>query len=498
MTTVPESNKPAPEDYGTEYPVAEVREAQSPAKTAGLLVSKMWIATLVCAILAGGLVWFQVRGEGPMIDVHFSQGHGLHPGDPVRFRGIDVGEVREILLNETLDSVVVRIQFTAAAASLAREGSRFWIERPDISVGQVRGLDTLVGGQYVGVVPGPTDAPPSNLFYGLETASAPAENIADGLEVVLEGKKRYGLQNGSPISYRGVVVGQILSVGLTNDAATVEARALISPNYRELIRENTRFWSTSGLDVKIGLGGIELDAETLATIAAGGVSFATPNSPGNLAATGHRFELFNSPRDEWINWQPRIAIGTATLPTGSSTPRSLLGYRRQQGALGALGAGRQRGWLLPLDDGRLLGPANMLVIDEGDEEDYSLEVSGKENSLPLSGTTAFGALATCRQPSELDAKIVSWPVTKLRSANTPEELIVTCGSDDMTMPIAVERLTMLESAGVPAWGVDPGVPLDDTWHGASVVAASDGNVIGIFIRSDDRSLIVPLTKKLVE
>lgn len=488
---MPETEKSSTE----EYPVAEVREAHSPAKAAGLLVSRMWIATLVCVILAGGLVWFQVRGEGPVIDVHFSQGHGLHPGDPVRFRGIDVGEVREILLNESLDSVVVRIQFTAAAASLAREGSRFWIERPDISVGQVRGLDTLVGGQYVGVVPGPVDAPPSSLFYGLETASAPAENIADGLEVVLEGKKRYGLQNGSPISYRGVVVGQILSVGLTNDAATVEARALIAPNYRELIRENTRFWSTSGLDVKIGLGGIELDAETLATIAAGGVSFATPNSPGELAATGHRFELFNSPRDEWINWQPRIAIGTATLPTGSATPRALLGNRRQQGALGALGAGRQRGWLLPLDDGRLLGPANMLVVKG--EEEHSLELSGKENSLPLNETKSLGTLATCRQPREFDSSVVSWPVTKLRSAGSPEEVIVTCGSDDMTMPIAVERISVGENE-IVAWVVDPGVPLDDSWHGASVVAASDGHVIGLLIRSDDRSLIVPLTAELLE
>ena len=48
-----------------------------------------------------------------------------------------------------------------------REGSRFWIERPDISIGQIRGLGTLVGGRFVGVVPGPPDAAPAR-------ATAPA------------------------------------------------------------------------------------------------------------------------------------------------------------------------------------------------------------------------------------------------------------------------------------------------------------------------------------
>lgn len=480
----------------SQFPVAQVQSKQTPGKMVGMVVSRLWLATLACLLVALALVWLQVHSGGPVIDVYFSQGHGLEPGDPVRFRGINVGQVSEIDLNDTLDGVVVRIQLTADAAALAREGSRFWVERPDISVGQVRGLDTLVGGRYVGVVPGPANAAPCEVFYGLDVASAPIENIAEGLEVVLEGAKRFGLQSGSPISYRGVIVGHILSVGLTNDAATVEARAFIQPNYRELIRENTRFWSNSGLDVKIGLGGIELDAETLATIAAGGVAFATPNEPGRHAATGHRFELFDSPREDWIKWQPRIAIGSSSLPAGAATPRSLLGNRRQRGALAVLGAGRQRGWLLPLDDGRLLGPANVLA-PEGDAE-FLIEVSGQEFTLPLEGLTTSGALAACRLPTELDADVENWPVSKARTADKPEEVIVTCGSDDMTMPISAERLSVSAEPGEPGWSVDPSVPLDDQWHGASVVATRDGQVIGILIRSVDRSRIVPLSMEFLK
>lgn len=474
------------------WPEATINTRRSSGDIARKVVSRLWILTALCAVVAGGLVAWQLGGRGPVINVHFAEGYGLQAGDPVRYRGITVGEIVEIDLDETLEAVVVRIQLTEAASDVAREGARFWIERPNISIGKVRGLDTLMGGRFVGVLPGPIDATACRKFYGLEVASAPVRNLTDGLEVTLESKSRYGLQAGSPINYRGVTVGQILSVGLTNDAATVEARAYIEPEYRQLVREKTKFWSSSGLDVKIGFSGIELDADTLATIAAGGVGFATPNSPGRPASTGQRFELHKSPRSEWLEWQPRVAIGNATLPQGVVTPRPVLGIRTQSGALGVLGAGRERGWLLPLADGRLIGPASVLTGEEG--ETYQLEVAGQESDLPLAELQQVGLLASGKLQQAIDAQVDTWPTSKIRYADKPEEVVITCGSAEKTLPIAAQRLTAEDSA----WLVEPSVPLDESWHGASVIAASDGLVIGILLRSNDQSLIALLTKELLE
>ena len=474
-----------------DFPEANIRTPNSSARR---VISRLWILTALCAVVAGGLVAWQLGGRGPIIDVHFAEGHGLQAGDPVRYRGITVGEVAEIQLDQTLEAVVVRIQLTEAAADVAREGARFWIERPNISIGRVRGLDTLMGGQFVGVLPGPIDAPSCRQFYGLEVASAPVRNLSQGLEITLEGKGRYGLQAGSPINYRGVTVGQILSVGLTNDAATVEARAYIEPEYRQLVREKTRFWSSSGLGVKIGFSGIELDADTLATIAAGGVAFATPNLPGRPATTGQRFGLAKSPHKEWLEWQPRVAIGNAALPQGLVTPRPVLGVRTQLGALGALGAGRERGWLLPLAGGRLLGPANVLTGPEG--ELYQLEVAGQESNLPLANLLLSGPLASGQLPPAISAEVTPWPTNKIRKPDptkAPEQVVLTCGSAEKTLPIAAQRLTPTDAG----WLVNPSVPLDESWHGATVLAASDGLVIGILIRTDDRAMIVPIEKELL-
>ena len=477
------------------YPVADVQTTRTPAEVGGVIVSRLWFVTGLCLLAAAGLVAAQLRSGGPHVDVNFTEGHGLQAGDAVRYRGIDVGQVKEIALSPDLDGVLVRIQLTEAAAPLAREGTRFWIERPDISVGQVRGLDTLVGGRYVGVLPGPVDAPASQLFYGMDVASAPIDDIADGLEIMLEGNHRLGLQNGSPISYRGVTVGHVLSVGLANDAVTVEARGFIEPKYRQLVRVNSRFWSNSGLDLKIGFSGLELDAETLSTIASGGVALATPNSPGRPAATGHRFELYESPRDEWIQWQPRVAIGSAALPPGVPVPRPLPGIRRSQSALAVLGSGRQRGWVLPLEGGRLLGPANVLTKADDNDGDYVVEVSGQQFALPLAELVAVRPLAvTGLLPGKLDEDVATWPVELLRRPKAIEEVVVTCGTDELTMPLSTQRLT--PSEGI--WQVDGNVPLDDGWHGACVVAARDGFVIGVLIRSDDHSLIVPLADELLD
>jgi hypothetical protein len=485
------TSAPLPSPGDEQFPVADVRARQAPTEVVGLVVSRLWIATLLCALAAIGLVAAQWRSGGPEVRVHFAEGHGLQAGDPVRFRGIDVGQVLEIALGEDLDGVLVRIGLSQAASALAREGTRFWIARPDISVGQLRGLDTIVGGHHVGVVPGPPDAPPAELFYGLDLASAPIDNIADGLEIVLESSHRMGLQNGSPISYRGVTVGHILSAELASDAVTVEARAFIQPNYRELVRVNSRFWSNSGLDLKIGFSGVELDAETLATIASGGVAFATPSLPGRPAATGHRFELFESRQEEWTKWQPRIAIGNAALPAGVPVPRPLPGVRRGLGALATLSRDRQRGWVLPLANGQLLGPAN--VLEAATQDEYLIELAGKEFPLPLARFQGFGDLAVGSTATPLDDGIASWPVDRIRGPDAPEDIVVTCGSEELTMALSLRRLSVAEGR----WEVEASVPLDDAWHGASVVAAADGLLVGMLIRSEEKSYVQPLAADLI-
>ncbi|TWU22798.1 MlaD family protein [Bythopirellula polymerisocia] len=478
------------------YPTAEIAPVAGPVELVRKLRSRLWGVTLLCLVVAIGLVWAELRSNGTQIQIAFADGSGLVPGDRVRYRGIDVGEVKSVLLNTSLDRAVVTVVLNAESAPLAREGTRFWIERPDIRLGQVRGLDTLMGGRYVGVIPGPKDAPWANRFEGLSDPPTAVENVFDGLEIVLESSQRYGLQRGSPVSYRGVEIGHVVSVGLTNNSSRVVARTFIQGEYRSLVRENSRFWSNSGIDLRLGIHGLELDAETLATIAAGGVAMATPDVPGKRVATGHRFDLVKSPREEWLRWQPHMAIGSALLPENVPIPQPMLGVSRGEKQLGLFGGGQRRGWILALEDATLLGPADLLTAQE--EDNRTLEISGKTLVLDAEGVTTSGRLATRKLSESLASIDAIWPRTRIRSiadaADLPNELVVTCGTDNLTIPLATDRITFENDL----WTIDPEIPLDEDWHGACVLSVEDGYLIGIVVQTSEGMLIEPIPAELLQ
>ena len=50
----------------------------------------------MAALLAVVLVWQARKPVGTKIVIHFEQGYGLAPGDPLRLRGINVGEVESV------------------------------------------------------------------------------------------------------------------------------------------------------------------------------------------------------------------------------------------------------------------------------------------------------------------------------------------------------------------------------------------------------------------
>src|SRR5690606_9694798 len=82
--------------------------------------SRLWWLTLVCAFVAGLLVWQSGRETGDTLTIHFPDGHGLRSGDAVRHRGIDVGWVSRVDLKPDLTGVEVEVELTPSAQQLAR------------------------------------------------------------------------------------------------------------------------------------------------------------------------------------------------------------------------------------------------------------------------------------------------------------------------------------------------------------------------------------------
>ncbi|MCR9197201.1 MAG: MlaD family protein [Planctomycetaceae bacterium] len=474
------------ESTAPEFPSATVSEAAP-----GLLsASKMWWVTLVCLLLSIGLVWSSLPETGQQIIIHFPQGHGLKAGDAVRFRGIEVGQVTRVRLNGDVSGVTVSVNLKSGLGALDREGTRFWIVRPRLSLTEVSGLETAVGAKYIGVSPGDPAGAFRSDFEGL-AAAPPDELDHGGLQVVLRSDDRHGTSPGAPVSWRGVTAGKVLSVNLSPDARHVHITIRIDRAFRKLVRPSSKFWVTSGFGVDIGLTGMKLNAQSLATILEGGISFATlaEGADNGEIRDGHVFALAESPEKEWLN-------GDATIPLiDFALPETVLVKGTRQSRV--LGISRdtqftQTGLLVRDRNRTLLLTAELPQVEDA-EEFVAVELTSPgigRIELPTTATT------DCLQR----AGVVGVPVrsasavVRLQSLRRPtqaEDCLVVRSAvvDGVAIPV-IQNIDLEEIAvQEEGWVVHSDSVDFSEWHGAPVMAMEDGVVIGILLTDSGSPLI---------
>jgi hypothetical protein len=444
-------------------------------------LSVAWIVPAAAVIAAAWLAVGAWRDRGIPVTVLLEEGWGLRVGDEVRYRGVPVGEVRAVELDRTGDGIRVTTALDARAERLARGGSRFWVVRPQLGLSRIEGLETLVGPRYLAVLPG--DGPRRRHFVGLSAPPVVERQEPGDLEVLVTASGRGSLRPGAPVTFRQVTVGTVLSVGLTSDGGAVEARIHVDKAYAQLIRQGTRFWDVGGVEATMGLTGMTLELESLEALLAGGIALATPPDAGDVVHTGHRFELEREPPGDWVTWQPLVVIGSDLLPPGAPLPSPL---RARSGWTKGRWISRQRshqGWVLQTDGG-VLGPADLLR-PEAEAEAPVLEVAGDVLPLTVSPVWASGGLAL------LEARVsaAAWPMTRSRVAAAPEDCLAVADPTAAPMPLAAPRLAAADGG----WSVDAAVPVDESWHGAAVVARDDGYLLGLLLVADGevRVALVP-------
>ncbi|HEY7038165.1 MAG TPA: MlaD family protein [Methylomirabilota bacterium] len=306
MTDPP--HEPVPE--GPPERAREDRAAEAPLPSATVRKRRwklpfVWIVPLVAAIVASSLVYQRMQERGPTITIKFRDASGVKPEQTeIRYRGVPVGQVIRAELTPDQQYVVVSVQLRHTAEGLAREGSLFWIVRPEVGFGRVQGLSTVLTGSYIQSLPGKGKTKKD--FVGLESASPTMGQ--PGLNVTLASGQIGTVRVGSPIYYRGVEVGSITATDLSRDATAAHAKAFISQRYARLVRIGSRFWIVGGVDVDFGLfRGLQINVDSLRSLVTGGIAFATPEE-GETARDGTLFLLHDKPQKEWLDWRAKVAI----------------------------------------------------------------------------------------------------------------------------------------------------------------------------------------------
>lgn len=256
----------------------------------------IWAIPIVAVLIGGWLAVRAIRARGPLITISFNNAGGVVAGKTkIRYRDVDVGEVRNIGVGPDRTTVVITAELKREAAPWMVDDTRFWVVRARVAAAEVSGLETLLSGAYIGVDVGSSKRARRN-FKGLEQVPV-VSGGAQGRMFVAHAPRAIGA--GSPIYFRHLEVGQVTTSDLEPDGRQVSIGMFVRAPFDRFVTTGSRFWEASGIRASLDATSVKVEAESLVTLLLGGISFepGPDEADAGPAPAGHRFVLYRSRGD---------------------------------------------------------------------------------------------------------------------------------------------------------------------------------------------------------
>ncbi len=231
----------------------------------------VWFLPLIALLVSGWLIAKSYNEKGPTITISFPTAEGLEVDKTkIKYLNVEIGKVTAISISDDLKTILITAQMNSSAASYLNKNTSFWVVRPQVGLGGISGLGTLLSGPYIAIKPG--DGPREDHFTGLTTPPLLKHN-AEGRYFILETNNLGSMKPGTPINFHGITVGEVLSHTLSDEANAIRLTVFINKPYDQFIRKNTRFWIDSGIDLSAGADGFKVRTGPLISLLSGGIAF---------------------------------------------------------------------------------------------------------------------------------------------------------------------------------------------------------------------------------
>ena len=259
-------------------------------------LSVIWIIPLVAIAIGGWLAWNTLSQQGPTITISFESAEGLQAGQSqLKFKDLVLGTVKSLTLTRDHARVWASVATSREAVPLLTDSTSFWVVKPRLFAGTLSGLSTLLSGAYIQMLPGRTEGRPKREFVGLEDPPVLDANVP-GRTFLLKTPRLGSVSLGSPVFFRDLNVGEVLGWDIGDMAENATVHAFVRAPFDKYVNDDTRFWNASGISVKLGAAGVEVQLESLRALLLGGIAFDIPQAGTNLppSAENHGFPLFAS------------------------------------------------------------------------------------------------------------------------------------------------------------------------------------------------------------
>ena len=285
-TTPPTSNQ-ANADSASEQ---DLNKAKTSRQTR---LSPIWVVPIVAIAIGLWLVYDNYSSRGTQVTLTMDNAEGIEAGNTlIRSRNVEVGRVQSVRLSDDLSHAVLTARIQPEVEDMLREDSRFWVVKPRIGREGISGLGTVLSGAYIQLEPGTEEAPRREFPVSDIPPVAPAGQA--GLRLSLTSQLGNSLRVGDPVSYQGYTVGRIEENSFEPDSRTMQHQVFIEEPYTDLVTDSTRFWTSSGIDFRLGADGVRVNVESIEALLGGGVTFGVPEDlpMGQPVEANTRFTLY--------------------------------------------------------------------------------------------------------------------------------------------------------------------------------------------------------------
>ncbi|MBA2483428.1 MAG: MCE family protein [Nitrosomonas sp.] len=246
-------------------------------------ISIVWLIPLI-ALLIGVWLGYKAWSEmGSTIEISFKSARGLEAGKTkIKYKNVEIGTVEKIELSADMSHVILTANMVKSADAYLTEATRFWIVRARVAANEVSGLETILSGAYIGIDPD-TSGTKTKHFSGLDSPPVVTKDLT-GRHFYLRSDDLGSLDLGSPVYYRKIQAGSVISQKLADNGQSVILGIFIHSPYDQFVNRDTRFWNASGFELTLDANGVKMNTESLVTMMVGGIAFENPG--GSMPTLG--------------------------------------------------------------------------------------------------------------------------------------------------------------------------------------------------------------------
>nr|MBP9643680.1 MCE family protein [Budvicia sp.] len=172
--------------------------------------SPVWIIPIVTVLIGAWILFYHFSTQGPLVTLVTVNAEGIEGGKTaIKSRNVDIGKVESVSLSEDLKQVIIKARLHDDMDKLLNKDTVFWVVKPQIGREGISGLNTLLSGAYIELLPGHNKT--AETTFTLQDSAPLASADTKGLRIALESKQPNRLNAGDPVLFRGFRVGTVES-----------------------------------------------------------------------------------------------------------------------------------------------------------------------------------------------------------------------------------------------------------------------------------------------